>query len=185
MTYSQVGQDDFVLETLNYKTIGVYVEIGAYHSTEISNTYLLEKEYGWTGVSFEIEPDRVKEFNANRENICFEADAMTFDYKRLFDSIGLPKQIDYLQLDIDPSPKTLKALLALPLNDYRFSVITFEHDIYAHESHLEVKEKQKEILSGLGYELVRENVNLDMIGMSGLAFEDWWIDPSVVDFRGK
>lgn len=180
MTYSQVGQDDFVIQTLNHKTNGVYVEIGAYHSTEISNTYLLEKDYGWTGISFEIEPDRVEEFNNNRLNKCYKADATVFDYKTLFYMLDMPKQIDYLQVDIEPSPKTLKALLALPLNDYRFSVITFEHDLYAHESPLEVKNIQKEVLSGLGYELVRENVDLDMIGMSGLAFEDWWIDPSVV-----
>jgi hypothetical protein len=182
MTYSQVGQDDFVIETLKQKTGGVYVEIGAYHSTDISNTYLLEKDYGWTGVSFELEPDRVEEFNANRTNTCYKADATVFDYKTLFDSLGLPKQIDYLQIDIDPSPKTLKALLSLPLNDYRFSIITFEHDLYAHEFHLEVKNKQKKILSGLGYELAKENVCLGHPNYNDYPFEDWWIDPSVVTF---
>jgi hypothetical protein len=178
MTYSQVGQDDFVIETLNHKYGGVYVEIGAWHSKDISNTYKLEKEYGWTGISFEIESDRVEEFNANRTNKCYEADATVFDYKTLFDNLYLPKQIDYLQVDINPAPYSLKALLALPLYEYRFSVITFEHDLYAHKSHLEVKNIQKEVLSGLGYELVRENVDLSKVGMPGLEFEDWWIDPT-------
>ena len=36
------------------------------------------------------------------------------------------KQIDYLSLDIDPSEATLAALKKLPLDDYRFSVITYE-----------------------------------------------------------
>jgi hypothetical protein len=179
MTYSQVGQDDFVIETLNHKTSGVYVEIGAYHSSEISNTYLLEKDYGWRGISFDIDRDRVKEFNDNRINKCYETDATVFDYKKLFDNIGLPKQIDYLQIDIDPSPQSLKALLSLPLNDYRFSVITFEHDIYAHESHFEIKNKQIEVLSGLGYKLIKENVHL---GDPNFPFEDWWIDPNVVTY---
>lgn len=182
MTYSQVGQDDFVIQTLNHKTGGVYVEIGAYHSKDISNTYRLEKDYGWTGVSFELEPDRVKEFNANRVNKCYRADATVFDYQTLFDRLGLPKQIDYLQVDIEPAINTLSALLALPLHKYRFSIITFEHDLYADEFNIHVKNKQKEVLSGLGYHLARENVDL---GHPDYPFEDWWIDPSVVKFRGN
>ena len=180
MSYSQVGQDDFVIETLNRKYGGVYVEIGAYHSKDISNTYLLEKDYGWSGVSFEIEPERVDEFSTNRKNKCYMADATNFDYKLLFDRLDLPKQIDYLSIDIEPAKYTLLALMALPLHDYRFSIITFEHDLYAYKNNIHVKNKQKKILSSLGYELVRENVDLDVIGKSGLAFEDWWIDPSVV-----
>jgi len=182
MTYSQVGQDDFVIQTLNHKTSGVYVEIGAYHSTDISNTYLLEKDYGWTGVSFELEPDRVEEFNANRLNKCYHADATVFDYKTLFYMLDMPKQIDYLQVDIEPAMNSLSALMALPLDQYRFSVITFEHDLYSDEFNINVKNKQKEILSGLGYELVRENVDL---GHPDYPFEDWWIDPSAVEISGK
>jgi hypothetical protein len=181
MTYSQAGQDDFVIQTLNQKTGGVYVEIGAYHSTDISNTYLLEKDYGWTGVSFELEPDRVEEFNANRTNTCYQADATVFDYKTLFDSLGLPKQIDYLQVDIEPAMNTLAALLALPLHDYRFSVITFEHDLYADDFNIYIKQKQIEVLTFFGYELVRQNVDL---GDPGYPFEDWWIDPTVVQISG-
>jgi hypothetical protein len=177
VTYSQVSQDDFVIKTLDHKTGGVYVEIGAYHSKDISNTYLLEKDYGWTGVSFELEPDRVEEFNANRVNKCYEADATVFDYKALFDRLGLPKQIDYLQVDIEPAINTLSALLALPLNEYRFSIITFEHDLYADSFNVNVKNKQIEVLSGLGYELVRENVDL---GHPDYPFEDWWIDPNII-----
>lgn len=177
MGYSQAGQDDFVIETLGHKTGGVYVEIGAYHSTEISNTYMLEKDYGWTGISFEIDPERSKEFNANRSNKCYTADATTFNYETLFYMLDMPKQIDYLQVDIEPADNSLKALLALPLNKYRFSVITFEHDLYYDISNIDIKNTQKEILSGLGYKLVRENVEC---GSPLYPFEDWWIDPTVI-----
>ena len=173
MYYSQVGQDKFVLESLNYKRNGVYVEIGAYHSTEISNTYVLEKDYGWTGVSFEIVQDRVNEFNLNRNNKCYVADATVFDYESLFDRLNLPKQIDYLQIDIEPASNSLLALLALPLEKYRFSVITFEHDLYNDEKNIEIKNQQKEILLKLGYTLEKENVVCNHIS---LPFEDWWLD---------
>jgi hypothetical protein len=179
MQYSQVGQDQFALDMLNSKREGVYVEIGAYHSIDISNTYMLEKDYGWSGVSFEIVQDRVNEFNLNRINKCYQVDATSFDYESLFDRLNLPKQIDYLQVDIEPATNSLMALLALPLEKYRFSTITFEHDLYVDPNNMAIKDRQKELLSGFGYELVRENVTEPYYG---LPFEDWWIDPRVVSY---
>ena len=170
---SQAGQDKFVLDSLNYKTDGFYLEIGAYHSKNISNTYVLEKNYGWSGVSFDIVPEYVNEFNLNRKNNCYLADAITFDYESLLDRINAPKQIDYLQIDIEPAQNSLKALMALPLEKYRFSVITFEHDLYYDPNNLEIKNKQKEILSELGYTLEKENV---VCNHESLPFEDWWLD---------
>jgi hypothetical protein len=179
MKYSQVGQDQFAIDMLKGKNDGVYVEIGAYHSIDISNTYMLEKDYGWSGVSFEIVQDRVNEFNLNRVNKCYQADATSFDYESLFDRLNLPKQIDYLQVDIEPATNSLEALLALPLEKYRFSTITFEHDLYADPNNMSIKDKQKEVLFGLGYVLYKENVTEPHYG---LPFEDWWIDPRVVSY---
>ena len=173
MSYSQAGQDRFVLESLDYKPNGFYLEIGAYHSTEISNTYLLEKDYGWSGISFEIVKDRVDEFNANRINKCYQVDATKFNYQTLFDELNVPKQIDYLQIDIEPASNSLLALLALPLEKYRFSVITFEHDLYYDPKNLDIKNKQKEILLNLGYTLEKENV---VCNHEDFPFEDWWLD---------
>jgi len=167
---------------LNNKREGFYVEIGAYHSTDGSNTYMLEKEHGWTGISFEIVQDRVNEFNLNRVNKCYIGDATVFDYESLFDRLSLPKQIDYLQIDIDPAEASLMTLLALPLEKYRFSTITFEHDLYMNPDNMAIKDRQKELLSGLGYELVRENVTEPHYG---LPFEDWWIDPTVISYPQK
>jgi hypothetical protein len=179
MQYSQVGQDKFVIDMNKGKNNGYYVEIGAYHSTDMSNTYILEKDYGWSGVSFEIIEERVNEFNLNRANKCYMADATSFDYESLFDSLNFPKQIDYLQVDIEPAENSLMALSALPLEKYRFSVITFEHDLYFDAKNMDVKNKQKELLGRLGYELVKENVGEPYYG---LPFEDWWIDPKVISF---
>ena len=50
--YSQALQDIFVLTMLNGKQNGTYVEIGGAHPTNINNTYLLEKNFNWTGISF-------------------------------------------------------------------------------------------------------------------------------------
>lgn len=172
--YSQSMQDMFVLAVLNGKKNGVYVEIGADKPRVINNSYLLESQYDWTGVSFEIESDKVDYFNSIRKNECICADATKFDYKNLFDERKYPKQIDYLQLDCDPPQITLECLKKLPLEEYRFSVITFETDLYAGGQ--EVQKEHWEILSFLGYQRVVKNVKNE-----GNPYEDWWIDPLVID----
>lgn len=51
---SQLGQDIQVLhEIYKGKKNGYFVEIGAYDGIEYSNTYLMEKDYGWKGLLIE------------------------------------------------------------------------------------------------------------------------------------
>jgi|TARA_R100001443_G_C3329666_1_gene172020 hypothetical protein len=178
--WSQSMQDIFVLSMLDGKKNGYYVEIGADMPRIINNSYLLEKNYDWTGVSFELDSEKVEYFNTIRKNKCICTDATTFDYKKLFEERNYPKQIDYLQLDIDPSEATLAALENLPLDDYRFSVITYETEVYRagiDGYYDEIWQKKSgAILSDYGYELVVKNV-----ANQGNPYEDWWVDPKVVD----
>jgi hypothetical protein len=171
--YSQSMQDMFVLSILDGKRNGVYVEVGADKPRVINNSYLLESQYDWEGVSFEIESDKVDYFNTIRKNKCICVDATKFDYKSLFDERKYPKQIDYLQLDCDPPQITLECLKKLPLEDYRFSVITFETDLYAGGQDVQIEHWQ--ILSSLGYQRVVKNIKNE-----GNPYEDWWIDPLVI-----
>ena len=164
-------QENFTLDLLKEKTNGYYVELGAFHSKECSNTYYLENDYDWTGVSFEVMEDRLKEFNDNRKNPCY-GDALTFDYRKYFEENNFPKQIDFLQVDIDNGGNEyntqyagLRALIALPLNVYRFNVITFEHDTNMYFKNSTIRDIQREILDSLGYVLVVRDIH-----------EDWWVD---------
>lgn len=54
---SQIGQDVFALFTLGWKRGGYFVEFGATNGIDLSNTYLLEKDFGWSGIL--AEPARV------------------------------------------------------------------------------------------------------------------------------
>jgi hypothetical protein len=172
--YSQAFQDMFALSILDGKKNGTYVEIGGDHGVIISNTYLLETQFNWNGVSFEIDSEKVNGYNSIRKNKCICADALTFDYKKLFEEKKFPKQIDYLQVDIEPAWQTLNALKALPLDEYRFSVITYENDVY--KDGPDAGEEAMEILLSLGYQLVVRNVaNLNN------PYEDWYVDPQVVN----
>jgi hypothetical protein len=172
--YSQAFQDMFVLTMLNGKENGTYVEIGGDHGIIISNTYLLEDEFSWKGIAFEIEDDRANGYNSLRVNECICTDALTVNFSEVFSKKQLPKQIDYLQLDIDPASQTLKCLKNIPLDEYRFSVITFETDIYRDGS--DIAEESRKIFSDYGYELIAKNVS-----NRGVPFEDWYVDPTVIN----
>jgi len=47
---SQLRQDLFVLSNLAFKRDGYFVEFGATNGLELSNTHLMEKEFGWSGI---------------------------------------------------------------------------------------------------------------------------------------
>ena len=47
---SQLKQDLFVLLQTNFKHNGFFVEFGATNGIDFSNTHLLEKEFGWSGI---------------------------------------------------------------------------------------------------------------------------------------
>ena len=177
--WSQTMQDMFVLTMLDGKRNGIYLEIGADQPRIVNNTYLLETEFDWEGVSFEFDSDKVEFFNSMRKNKCICHDATAYDYVNLFKERNYPKQIDYLSLDIDPPGQTLKALTRLPI-DHRYSVITFETDLYEHlkayAGTSDVQHQSQQILRSMGYEMVVENVSNE-----GSPYEDWWVDPLVVD----
>jgi hypothetical protein len=174
--------DKFVLDILENKKNGYYVELGAADPISGSNTYKLETDFDWTGVSFELDETHAANFRSKRKNEVVCADALQFDYRRYFEENEYPEQIDYLQVDVDagytaggrslgnPS-SSLLGLIALPLNKYRFSVITFEHDYLIHYKHSAMRDAQREILDSLGYSLVKR-----------LTYEDWWVDPNIIHY---
>lgn len=69
--YSQGGQDIYVTRILKEKRDGYFVEVGANNGFTMSNTYLLEKNYGWKGICIEATPYRITELMNTRPNsIC-------------------------------------------------------------------------------------------------------------------
>jgi len=175
---SQASQESFVLNVLKEKRNGFYVELGGGWAQKNSNTYLLESEYGWKGLSFENDPIRAYAYNLTRKNKTLELDARSFDYEKYFIQNNYPRHIDYLQMDIHPASATLEAFKNMPLNKYRFSVITYEHNGYKDEQHKAIQAESQRILTELGYVLVVENVIFQDI-----AYEDWWIDPRSVSYK--
>ena len=176
---SQAYQESFVINVLNHKRNGFYVELGSAWAVKNSNTFLLESRYNWSGLSLEINEKRANCFNKIRKNKCICTDAITFNYLEYLQNNNFPRQIDYLQMDIHPAKDTLKALKKLPLDQYRFSVITYEHNGYIDNFHKKIQKESQEILKSYGYELVVENLILKEYN---IPYEDWYVDPNFINF---
>ena len=175
VNFSQAYQDMFVLSMLDGKENGTYLEIGSGPPIVNNNTALLEAKFNWKGISIDMDQNFTDEFAKKRKNTVLTRNALEIDYRELLNNAGFGKSIDYLQIDCDPPENSLKALERIPFNEYKFAVITFEHDHYCDESKT-IKTRSRNLLAALGYELVIGDVSVDKIS----SFEDWWVHPELV-----
>ena len=174
--YSQCYQDMFVLTMLNNPTHGTYLEIGSADPYYGNNTALLE-QLGWNGISIDIDENFVNLFAQNRKNTVIHTDATKADYDDILTRLN-SNVIDYLQIDCDPPTVSYAALTKIPFWNYKFKVITFEHDAYVDETN-SIREKSRKYLESFGYELVVSNIAPD----DHSPYEDWWVHPDFVDSR--
>lgn len=184
--YSQASQDRFVYtilyEILSKQDGGSYLEIGAGHPIFYNNTYWLEKNLKWKGISVDIDAHLKSIWDSNRTNSLLIGDATCLDYQAVL--AGFPPVIDYLSLDVDDNYHVV--LEKIPFDQYIFKIITIEHDFYRYGDAF--REKEREILTSLGYYCLFSDVGLTdppfgsyewPFGSFGnWSFEDWWIHPS-------
>lgn len=67
---SQVGQDLWVIDTLNFKKNGYFLDLGALDGKTHSNSIMLERKYGWTGICVEANPYIFPMLSSNRHCMC-------------------------------------------------------------------------------------------------------------------
>lgn len=172
--HSQSFQDLFVLAATQGRRNGTYLEIGSAEPFQGNNTALLEKQFGWRGLSIDLDHRKVEQFMDQRDNWVLCVDATKIDYEKTLNNYNLPATIDYLQVDCDPPEVTFEILKRIPFDRYRFAVITFEHDYYWNQS---VRDASRQYLQQQGYELVVADVAYNKIH----SYEDWWVHPELVD----
>jgi hypothetical protein len=165
-SHSQAGQDRFVWEVLNGKRDGRFLDIGANHPKERSNTFELAKA-GWNGWLIERDPNCIEMLKAARGAKVIEADATTIDWG---DMLKGAKRIDYLSLDVDEA--SVDALERVLLHGARFDIITAEHDEYRFGRHR--MEAMTYMLREHGY-----NVLCPQVCDQGMSFEVWAVDGHV------
>lgn len=176
--YSQVYQDMFVLTMLKGKKNGTFLEIGGSDPYYLNNTYLLEKQFNWKGVSVEYNENFTSFYKKERPNVnVYNVDALVLDYKVILNKNFDTKEIDYLQLDIEPSSNTYECLLKIPFDEYKFGVITFEHDYHVDVTR-SYRQKSRDYLISKGYILIAGNISPYT---NNHPFEDWWVHPDIID----
>ena len=124
MYNSGANQDEFVANILNFNEKGYFLDIGSAHYKDSNNTVFFES-LKWEGICVEFD----KKYNDgyyNRKCYYINQDALNIEYEKLFIEKNTPKIIDYLSLDIDTL--SYDALIKLPFDEYKFKIITIEHD---------------------------------------------------------
>lgn len=179
-SFSQAGQDIFILKCLENKKYGTFVEIGSHDPIYINNTYLLEKDYEWRGLLIEHDLKYEEQYKKIRPNsIPIMKDATTINWDYEFKNANLPLNIDYLQIDLEVDDlSTLKTLIHLNnqvMNTYKFAVVTFEHDIYR-GNFFNTQSLSRSIFEERGYFPVFKNISNE-----SNAFEDWYVHPDLID----
>lgn len=115
---SQIGQDFWVGgEAFNEMKGGYFVDVGAADGYTISNTYLLESRYNWTGLCVEANPDFIERLKACRRALCVHAcldgasGAVTFAKDGLFGGVVTPDSTAKSATAAEQIPMQTKTLL--------------------------------------------------------------------------
>ena len=128
---SQICQDWFVLDHLDLKKDGFFVEIGAASGIDLSNTYLLEKKFNWTGILCEPSIFWQQSLKANRNCLI--------DSRCVYTSSG--SEIDFLETS-HPEYSTIDSFQNRDshsdkrkvFNQYKVKTITLEDLLDFHNS---------------------------------------------------
>jgi len=173
---SQALQDRFVANITKFKRDGYYLDIGSCDAISTNNTFCFEG-LGWKGICIEIDGAHNNSYS-KRTCKYINDDATKLDYSHILAESNAPKTIDYLSLDIDHLSTIV--LERLPLDDYRFNVITIEHDYYIHGGIY--RDAQRKLLAASGYILLFEDVLVPITHDTkpDCSFEDWWVHKDFV-----
>lgn len=187
--HSQAGQDQWVIEQHGTEP-GFFVDVGAHDGIVHSNTYALERDWGWVGICIEPNVAAFASLTDSRtaECVCAAASARRGDLRMTGDVIDghgpttvkavtladvlrghvgnvLP-HVDYLSIDVEGHE--LEVLAGMDFDRYYVKLLTIEHNIYCDGPSR--KNAIYEIMAGHGFERVRENVVAEGYG----PYEDWF-----------
>jgi len=158
-TFSEYGQDTWVINYFNQKRNGFFVDAGCVHPCNNNNTALLDIHYDWTGLcvgTHDIENfDRKVYGNLNwssRKNSSFIFDKpINIDYEDVLESLGCRNGVDCLSIGKDLSEDAVRFIDIFPFE--RFSV----QSILVETNPENIDEVHEKLIS-LGYS-IKKSIN--------------------------
>lgn len=189
---SKSYQDIFVLNALDYKNNGTFVELGA-RECPISygnNTLLLEKNFNWEGISFNIPKYNENTYIYNRPKTIsiLNKNINEINILESLENKFINKNIDYLQIETEIVDKSTYNILNYldknVFNKYKFGVITFRHDIY-NGDYYNTRNVGRDILKKHGYIPVFQDIKLPkgnyVQPKQYIVAEDWYVKSELVN----
>lgn len=175
-SYSQVGQDIWVLSLFPKGYKGYFLDLGCGDPVHFNNTKLLE-EHGWDGRAVDIFD--FKNQWMRRKAVFIQENALNI--KNVLHRFDVNNIIDYLSIDVDTLHNNYRVLRNFIEAGYDFKALTIEHNAYLGKQFDEFeRQPQREYLHGLGknYDLIRPDVCPE--GTTDI-FEDWWINTKYIN----
>lgn len=176
--YSESMQDILVLTLLDGKRGGNYLEIGSGYPFYASNTYLLEKDFSWRGISIDNQKKFTQKHILHRSHTALTADATACDYAEIIERARFGTHFEYLSVDCGDPQTSLDALERVLASGLTFAVVTFCHDHFRNRES-GVKASARALLKKAGYRLLVSNVSHNGTD----DHEDWFVDGRRLDAR--
>lgn len=131
VSYSQLGQDNMVYDMFDCERCLTYVDIGASHPIQLSNSYGIETQLGWNGVLVEYDKEMRELHRNTRSGSVYNDPFMIANgISNINEILSLTGKdfIDYISIDIDGGEYDV--LRTIDHGRFKFSIIDVEHDIY-------------------------------------------------------
>lgn len=172
-SHSQAMQDIFALVINECRTNGYFVDLGCNEPDICNNSFLLEK-IGWKGFLVDYDINLVNKCNSIRKNPAFFANLIEESITKILNENNSPEIIEYVSIDLD-NGAALDCIKQWDFSKYKIKALTFEHDSYLGGEAM--KQESRDLLIKNGMELVCSDVTI----FNGKSFEDWYVNPSLVN----
>jgi FkbM family methyltransferase len=115
----QAGQDKEILKLLNYKKNGFFLDIGCADAMTFSNTYVLEKDFNWTGICVDPRKASKESFQQHRTAIFEHSAIYTYSGKIAFSDLGVYAGVNDVNVTdkLAVNPRQVYDVECITLND--------------------------------------------------------------------
>lgn len=175
--HSQAGQDLFAAFCNDFKKNRFFLDCGCNEPIKDNNSYFFESQLNWYGIVIDCVSHLVEKCVRERKAHSLCTDLSRDGLTDILDRHHAPGIIDYVSHDLDGDEARLFSIKSLDFSKYKVRCLTFEHDRYIGGDR--VRNESRDFLEKSGMYRLCSDVRIDPFG----EFEDWYVNPELVDFE--